>query len=184
MREDDDSARGSDATGDPADGLGGATGAGGYSSSEPFGDASFDDSYGDDSYGDDAYGDGADGGTDDGDTSTLPADDDGGYGDGEGDVVYDEDAEAGDAGGGGLDDSDLLAQQSSPLEGLGYLIDEVRDALFGDDDGDAAAVDPAGDSGEGAFDADGLHGVDPATDLDADLDDPIDDGGDHGVIDA
>ncbi len=38
-----------------------------------------------------------------------------------------------------LDDVDLVAQDNSPLEGIGFLIDEVREALFGGDDPAAAS---------------------------------------------
>ncbi len=49
-----------------------------------------------------------------------------------------------------------MAQDNSPLEGIGFLIDEVREALFGDED--AAAASP--------FDTDP---VDLETDTDLDL---------------
>ena len=48
-----------------------------------------------------------------------------------------------------------MAQDDSPLEGIGYLLDEVREALFGDDD--AAAASP--------FDTDPVD-LETETDLD------------------
>lgn len=64
---------------------------------------------------------------------------------------------------GGLDAGGLQAQSVSPLEGLGYVLGEVRDALFGDD---------------GAGEVDGLLHHDPT------LSDDIDPSDDPGVIDA
>lgn len=73
------------------------------------------------------------------------------------------DAADGSAGPGGLDASGLQAQSASPLEGLGYILGEVRDALFG---GDADGDDP------------GMRHDDAA------LPDDIDPSDDPGVIDA
>lgn len=169
MRENDDDSPDQGDGGSLADGIGETAGPGDQSSTtEPYGDSDFDDSYGDDGYADDGYGDdgyGDDAGptTDDDDVIILDEPDDtgspsdnGGYGEGDGDggvVIYEEDDTVDDAGDGdgpvsdgpdgSFDDSDLLAQDASPLEGIGYLIDEVRDALFGEDDeASSAAFDP------------------------------------------
>ena len=83
-----------------------------------------------------------------------------------------------------LGDEDLLAQDNSPLEGIGFLIDEVREALFGEDDAAAASpfdTDP-GDigtdtdldlTGDGLVDRADLH--EAASSLDFDVS-----GGPHG----
>lgn len=218
MRENDDDTPGGSDGGPLADGLGETAEPGGYSSSdEPYGDGGFDDSY-DDTYGDDA--DGTDDTTSDDDTtaddggsddtaSDDTTSDDGGYGDGEtdGDVVDEaddadttsadttsDDATTDDSGGGtSFEDSDLLAEGASPLEGIGFLLDEVRDALFGDDDEGAAAgfdVDPADVAsdtdldltGDGIVDRADLHEAESVLDFDVD---PGHHGHDDGgVIDA
>lgn len=118
--------------------------------------------YGDDTYGDGDTGDGVvvhdDTATDDVDVTVVP--DDG---------------------------EPLEPQAASPLEGVGYLIEQVRDALFGDDQGasadldasDALAGDAFGLAGDGA---DGQH--DAASLVDVEVDDLHHGGGDGGVIDA
>ena len=120
--------------------------------------------------------------------------DDGAYGDGTDDLEPEGSALPDDASGGpGEPLEDPLAQDASPLEGIGFLLEELRDAVFGDDGEDAAsafALDPAdlasgtdldltGDGvvdpadlheAEAPFDVDGLHDGHP--------------GHDGGVIDA
>jgi hypothetical protein len=168
MRDDDD-AQPETSGGSPADGLGDTAEPGDHSSaSERYGD--LDDAYGDDSYGD--------GETDD-------------------EVVIHDGAEEADgasdsADGTSLDDGDLLAQDASPLEGIGFILDEVRDAPFGPDD-DAAADPLATDPAELASDSDRdltgdgvVDGADlreAASPLDFGIDDPAHGGHDGGVID-
>jgi len=142
MRENDDVTSGPSG-GSLAEGLGEtAEPGGGSSSSGPFGD--------------DTYGD-TDGGFGDGDVtdSTLdPADEDvtGGLGDdGLGDA--------------GLEGVDLPSQDASPFEGIGYLIDQVREALFGPDDDAAASVLDADPLAPGP----GAEPADLATETDLDL---------------
>ncbi|HEX6424032.1 MAG TPA: hypothetical protein VFZ79_11170 [Acidimicrobiales bacterium] len=169
MRENDDVTSGTSG-GSLAEGLGEtAEPGGGSSASGPFGDGGVDDSYGDstgsqvdDSY-DDAYGDATDG------------DAGGGFGDGD---VADTDATLdptgsdvtdgvgdGSPGDAGLDGLDVPSQGASPIEGIGYIIDQVREALFGSDDDAAGSV----------LDADALASVrgaepaDLATEADLDL---------------
>jgi hypothetical protein len=73
----------------------------------------------------------------------------------------------------GADDGGILAESSSPLEGIGYILDELHSALFGEDE--AAAADDAVNaalsqdpvdletdtdldlSGDGVVDPDDLH---------------------------
>ena len=196
MREnDDDDAPAPGPEGSLADGLGETADPGEYESSgDPYGDTDFgEDSYGEDTYGtDDTDGDEPFGDTTEDDTYGT----DGTYGDcsadetgdagetGEaGDVVDDTDATTTDDGG-TLGGDDLLAQDNSPLEGIGFLIDEVREALFGEDDAAAASpfdTDP-GDigtdtdldlTGDGLVDRDDLH--EAASSLDFDVS-----GGHHG----
>jgi hypothetical protein len=201
MREnDDDDAPAPGPEGSLADGLGETADPGEYESSgDPYGDTDFgEDSYGEDTYEtEDTYGtDDTDGDEPSGDTTE---DDtygtDGTYGDGSadetgdagetgeaGDVVDDTDATTDD--GGALGGDDLLAQDNSPLEGIGFLIAEVREALFGEDDAAAASpfdTDP-GDvgtdtdldlTGDGLVDRDDLH--EAASSLDFDVS-----GGHHG----
>ena len=146
MRENDDVTPGTSG-GSLGEGLGETAEPGGGSSSGPFGHGDVDDSYGDstgsqvddtdgdDTDGDDTYGD-ADGGFGDGDLTDLdtdttldPADD----------VTGDlGDDGLGDA---GIDGVDLPSQDASPIEGVGYLIDQVREALFGPDDAAASVLD-------------------------------------------
>jgi hypothetical protein len=149
MREDDDDAADHSSTaGDLADGLG-ETAEPGSSSIDPYGDESFDDPYGDEGL-DDTYGDDTDGE----DGSTTDADD--GYDGGYGDDGYGDDADA-DTSAVDTDPADIGPEAADPLEGVGFLLDELRDALFGDDDGSAAAVaepDPGPDVAELASDAD------------------------------
>jgi hypothetical protein len=157
-------------------------------STDPFGDDSYDvdvfedDTYGDDTYGDDTYSEGADDvdvevGEDDdgfGDGSTVPADDDTGILVPEGpDTV----PEVEDSVPGG--ELDLEGHQNDPLEGVGYLIEELREALLGED-GDVDDL-----AGPSPFDADP---ADVASDTDLDLTgDGLVDGHDldeaHSVLD-
>jgi hypothetical protein len=140
------------------------------SSAEPFGDDTyddevfddevFDDSYGEDNYGDDSYGDDnsdEDGGFGDGSTEPVEEDDDGGI------LAPDEDTtilDTDDSVPAASGDLELEGHENDPLEGVGYLIDELRDALLGEDD----QVD--GLAGPSPFDADP---VDVASDTDLDL---------------
>jgi hypothetical protein len=101
--------------------------------------------------------------------------DEGTFGDGGDDITVDDTGAAdetdADPGRGGDEDTttgegvegDLLAESGSPLEGIGYLLDELHGALFGDED-DLAAQDEAVVA---AFDADP---ADIETDRDLDLD--------------
>jgi hypothetical protein len=149
MREDDAPENGT-AQGSLADGLGEVAGDDPSSSTEPYGDEGFDDG---------AYGDG---GTDDDATTDADTTADGDVGADEldpdaADLPDDPSAEA------ALEDP--LAQDGSPLEGIGFLLDELHDALFGDDDGDAAsavAPDPADLASESDFDLTGDGVVDTA----------------------
>jgi hypothetical protein len=154
MRENDDDAPAAGPQGSLADGLGETAEPGEYESSgDPYGETDFgEDSYGtDDTSGEDSYGtddttgedtygtddtSGTDGTFGDGDGS---ADEDDRDADGGRDADDDIDATAADDGS-TLGGDDLLAQDNSPLEGIGFLIDEVREALFGEDD--AAAASP------------------------------------------
>jgi len=200
MREnDDDDAPAPGPEGSLTDGLGETADPGEYESSgDQYGDTDFgEDSYGEDTYAtDDTYGtDDTDGDEPFGDTTEDGTHGtDGTYGDGSaesgdagetseaGDVVDDTDATTDD--GGALGGDDLLAQDNSPLEGIGFLIDEVREALFGEDDAAAASpfdTDP-GDvgtdtdldlTGDGLVDRDDLH--EAASSLDFDVS-----GGHHG----
>lgn len=158
MRERDDDEPVEAGHGSLADGVGETDDTGGYqSTADPYGDTDLgDDSYGDDpygdssgdgpstedtyddSYGDDSYGDAAgaepsaDGTYGDGDTDAAdPPDDDTDPVDVEVDETVTEDESP-------FDDAEL-AQDTSPLEGIGFLIDEVREALFGEDDAGAAS---------------------------------------------
>jgi hypothetical protein len=136
-----------------ADGLDETTEGGFSSSSDPYGDTDDDDDYGDDGYveddddgydEDDSYDDGGDDGDTygDGDSTTFPGDD-------EDDDTIDVDSDDD----GGLDpgvppegELDPVAHDASPLEGIGFLLDEIGDALFGEDDDDASVQlfdDPA-----------------------------------------
>jgi hypothetical protein len=183
MRENDDDAPGQGAPGDLADGLG-ETAEPGSSSTDPYGDEpddpdgdtydddaydddSYDDSYEDDAYEDDAYGEEAPYG------DTPDGSGDGSYGDGDttdaGDVVAEDatdlpgdDDPLGDSDGGGLDvdePTDFGPEDADPLEGIGFLLDELRDAVFGDEDD--ASVAP--------LDADVFDPADLASDTDLDL---------------
>jgi hypothetical protein len=131
-----------------ADGVGEVS-----SSADPFGDDLFDDSFGDDSYGDidvsdtyveeseddDSFGDGSD----EPDSSVDVDVDDTGSDDG---IVLDRDDQ--------LPELEMVGHENSPFEGVGHLLGEIGDALFGDetedDDGAPAAASP--------FDADPADG--------------------------
>jgi hypothetical protein len=179
MREDDDP-QGGEAQGSLADGLGQIPGE----------TPSATDAYGDDSVDDGAYGDGADDGdtTSDVDTTdTADTADDADVGD---DLDPDVAALPDDPSG---SHESALAQDASPLEGIGFLLDELHDALFGDDEGAASELgpDPAelttgtdlDLTGDGVVDGADLH----------EAEDPFDFGVDHhhgasghdgGVMDA
>jgi hypothetical protein len=208
MRDNDDDAAGQVTDGTLAEGLGETAQPGSSSTTDTYGDDSYDDSYDEDVYGDDTSGTGTgaeadstvpdDGGLDD----TLP--DDGGFGDGDtvDDEVVDDGTVADDSdgsgagldvedGGAGVLDDDLLPQDASPLEGVGFILDELRDALLGEDDAAASlAPDPAelatdtdlDLNGDGLVDTADLHEAESPFDFD--VDDPRQGGGDGGVIDA
>jgi hypothetical protein len=143
-----------------ADGVGEVS-----SSTDPFGDELSDDdfddelpddTYGDDTYTEDTYGDGdgfGDGSTDPAETVDDGVDD---TGTGDDDVtVLDPDDQ--------LPELEIVGHENSPFESVGHLIEEIGDALFGDDADDdqqalAAAASP--------FDADP---ADIASDNDLDL---------------
>jgi len=175
MRENDDVTSGTSG-GSLAEGLGEtAEPGGGSSTGGPFGDGGVDDSSGDstgsqvdDSY-DDSYGDGTYGNDD------TYGDTDGGFGDGD---LTDTDATvdpAGDDVTGGLGDDglgdaaldgvDLPSQDASPIEGIGYLIDQVREALLGPDDDAAASALDANPLAQGL----GAESADLAIETDLDL---------------
>ncbi|HZM30437.1 MAG TPA: hypothetical protein VFB77_08115 [Acidimicrobiales bacterium] len=137
------------------------------SSAEPFGDDAydedvFDDTDSDDTDGDDTYGEDGedvfeeDGGFGDGSTEPVGEDDGGVLVPGEDTTILEtEDTVPADSG-----DLELEGHENDPLEGVGYLIDELRDALLGEDD-------PAdGLAGPSPFDADPS---DVASDTDLDL---------------
>ena len=129
-------------------------------------DTTTDDSYGDDTEVDDTYGDGA--GTEDG---TDVPDEPTGEGD-DVDVTVD----------GGLDGTELLTESESPLDGIRYVLDELHDALFGDDEatvgeavGSGLDTDPTDLptdtdldlNGDGVVDTADLHELESGFDLDA-----------------
>ena len=139
------------------------------STTDPFGDGLPDDDFDDDgttigdTYGDDdtygdTYGDGDGDGFGDGSTDPDETADDGGDDTGTGDddgTVLDTDGQ--------LPELEIVGHENSPFESVGHLIDEIGDALFGDDTDDdqqslAAASSP--------FDADP---ADIASDNDLDL---------------
>jgi hypothetical protein len=143
-----------------ADGVGEVS-----SSADPFGDELSDDTYGDDSYGDDDDTD-----IDIGDTYGDGGDDTFGDGSGEPDESVDVGGDTGSDDGTVLEGDDevpqleMVGHENSPFESVGHLLEEIGDALFGDEgDGDdealvAAAAPP--------FDADP---ADIASDEDLDL---------------
>ena len=164
MRPEDDASDSSAAADTSlADGLGETVEPGDdVSSTDPYGDEWPDDSYGDTEDEDDdggysdTYGDG------DGSTTVEPETDDTGiFGpDDEPDTLPTEDDAS--------VDLDIESHDASPLEGVGYLLDQVRDALLGDDEGtgsspfDADPGDLASDSdldltGDGLVDGADLH---------------------------
>ncbi|HET6772745.1 MAG TPA: hypothetical protein VFH36_05510 [Acidimicrobiales bacterium] len=164
MRDDDDEA--SDGSGGTplAEGLGEIIGSGGHSSaSDPYGDGDLgtdvDDSYDDDTTVATAPDDDTtvvttpedDGGTVTETDGTTP--DDGTFGDGDPvgpdvDVGIDDTGQVDEVDPGAVDDADgttagaddagILAESSSPLEGIGYILDELHGALFGEDEAGAA----------------------------------------------
>ena len=172
MRENDDVTSGTSG-GSLAEGLGETAEPGGGSSSGPFGGGDVDDSYGDstgsqvddsyddDTHDDDTYGD-ADGGFGDGDLTDVDTDTDSTL-----DPADDVTGDLGDDGLGdaGLDGVDLPSQDASPIEGVGYLIDQVREALFGPDDDAAGSVLDADPLAPGL----GTEPADLATETDLDL---------------
>ena len=170
----------------------------GTSTDDTYGDdattsgSSDDDTYGEDSYGDDAYGDApGDGSSGDGPSGEGPSGD-GTYGDG--DTGLDEPTDDG-TGTTDVDESVTedespfedadLAQDNSPLEGVGFLIDEVREALFGEDDAGAASpfdTDPVDLETETDLDLTGDGVVDRADlhEAASSLDFGVSDGHHHG----
>ena len=208
MRERDDEAPVEATEGSLADGVG-ETDTGGYeSTTDPYGDTDLgDDSYGDDAttsgssdddtYDEDAYGDDAagdapgDGSSGDGPSGEGPSGD-GTYGDG--DTGLDEPTDDGTSttdvdesvteDESPFEDADL-AQDISPLEGVGFLIDEVREALFGEDDAGAASpfdTDPVDLETETDLDLTGDGVVDRADlhEAASSLDFGVSDGHHHG----
>jgi hypothetical protein len=172
MREtDDDPGAPSTPVGDLADGLG-ETSAPGPSGTDPYGDA-----YGDEDYGDDGYGGDGDG--------------DGTYGDGVDDDVQIEDETDSDVDDttlpdeGDDDDLDIAAtdpepEGADPLEGIGFLLDELQDALFGEDDVDPlAAAEAEAAELEAALDP---ADVPTDTDLDFNGDGVVDEADLHDVV--
>lgn len=132
---------------------------------------------------DDAYDTGTDdtvgtgSGTGTGTDETNGSDtDDGTFGDGETDAggdsggVFDGGSSDSDddgsvaSDGGVLDGTDLLAQDASPLEGIGFLLDELHDALLGDDEA-ASLIEQE----EAAFSQLDQDPADTASDSDLDL---------------
>jgi len=136
---------------------------------EPGDDVSSTDPYGDE-WPDEPYGDGdGDEPTDDSTSDSYDEDEgDGGYSDtyGDGDGSTTVEPETDDTGIFGPDEPDTLPSEedasveldlesydASPLEGIGYLLDQVRDALVGDDEGSGASPFDA-DPGDIASDSD------------------------------
>jgi hypothetical protein len=151
-----------------ADGVGEVS-----SSTDPFGDDlsdddfddEFDDDTGiDDSYGGDTYGDGDGFGDGSGEPDSSVDVDDTGSDDG---TVLDSDDQ--------LPELEMVGHENSPFEGVGHLLEEIGDALFGDeseadDEALAAAASPfsadpadlASDedldlTGDGVVDGEDLH---------------------------
>ena len=206
MRENDDDAPATGPEGSLADGVGETMDQGDHASSgDPYGDVDFDDSYGEDTADtSDTSGDGTDdtdgtGAGDDPYGTDDTYDTDGTYGDGDGaddagsadDVPADEPDTTTD--GGVSDDEAFVAQDGSPLEGIGFLLDEVREALFGDDDAAAATpfdTDPVDLetetdldlTGDGLVDSADLH--EAASSLDFHVGDGHHGHHDDGVMDA
>jgi hypothetical protein len=180
MREDDDP-QGGEAQGSLADGLGQTPG-----ETPPA-----TDTYGDDSIDDGAFGDGADDGDTTGDADTTGPTDTVDGADVGGDLDPDV-AELPDDPSG--DHESALAQDASPLEGIGFLLDELHDALFGDDEGAASglAPDPAeltsgtdlDLTGDGVVDGADLHEAEEPFDFGVDGHHDGASGHDGGVIDA
>lgn len=131
------------------------------SSAEPFGEDTYDEEIFDDDDGvevddEDVVVD-EDGGFGDGSTEPVEEDDGGGV------LVPDDDTtilDSDDALPTGSGDLELEGHENDPLEGVGYLIDELQDVLLGEDD------PVAGLAGPSPFDADP---VDVASDTDLDL---------------
>lgn len=179
MRE-DDAPQSDQPQGSLADGLGQTPGSDGSSAADPYGDDAIDDG---------AYGDGAD----DGDVAADTTDG-GGAGD---DDLDAEGADLPDAPTGGLGDpaGDPPSEDASPLEGIGFLLDELHDALFGDDGADAGSAvttdpaDLASDSdldltGDGVVDGADLREAESPFDFEVDGLHDGHPGHDGGVIDA
>lgn len=162
MRPEDDASHSSAAADTSlADGFGETVEPGDVSSTDPYGgegpDEPSSDGYGDgsagDSYDDDTYGEdeGAGGYSDtygDGDGSTTvetETDDTGIFGPDEPDTLPSEDDAS--------VDLDIESHDASPVEGIGYLLDQVRDALLGDDEGTGSSPFDA-DPGDLASDSD------------------------------
>ena len=184
MRE-DDAPESDQAHGSLADGLGQTPGA------TP---STATDAYGDDDLDDGAYGDGADVGDTADPTDASDTIDDADIG---ADALEPEGSALPDDASGGPGDplEDPLAQDASPLEGIGYLLEELRDAVFGDDGEDAAsafAPDPADLAsrtdldltGDGVVDPADLHEAESPFDFDVDGLHDGHPGHDGGVIDA
>jgi hypothetical protein len=118
MRDDDDEAPDGSEGAPLAEGLGEIIGSGGPSStSDPFGDGTFGDG--------EPVGPEADVDVDSDDTGQAEEVDPGAVDDADGTGV-------------GGEDASILAETSSPLEGIGYILDELHSALFGEDEAGAA----------------------------------------------
>jgi hypothetical protein len=128
-------------------------------------DTTTDDSYVDDSYGNDTYGE--DGSADDGTFGDGDGADDGTDlpqdtttdGDVDTDLTVDESLEV----------PDLVTESESPLDGMRYVLDELHDALFGEDEdtvgeavGSGLETDPAELETDTDLDLNGDGVVDPA----------------------
>jgi len=156
MRPDENDTRDGGTDGSLADGMSDVS-----SSADRFGEDSYvEDTY-DEPFDEDNYGDGGvdagDSGDDTfGDGSTEPDDD------GTGIVVPSDDTTVLDPDDAAVEEIelDMTGEENDPLEGVGYLIEELRDALLGEDDESGAL------SGPSPFDADP---ADVASDSDLDL---------------
>ena len=152
MRPDENDTRDGGTDGSLADGMSDVS-----SSADRFGEDSYVEHTDDEPFDED--GDGDDGVVDDSDDDTFG---DGSTGpDDVGIVVPSDDSTVLDPDDAAVEEIelDMTGQENDPLEGIGYLIDELRDALLGEADGSGAL------SGPSPFDADPA-GVASDSDLD------------------
>jgi hypothetical protein len=175
MREnDDDSGDPGTPVGDLADGLG-ETSEPALSDADPYGDT----------YGDDTFGEGDDGDDTSGEGDSTYGDGDGADGgvlvEEETDVDLDDTTATSDDDAGGLDiaATDPEPEASDPLEGIGFLLDELHDALFGEDDADPLATLAAEAEAEAAL---GPADVPTDTDHDFNGDGVVDQADLHDVV--